>query len=202
MSPLAGPESKAELRKRFLQARLALGAQAETLGVQVQEALIGHHTFVGAGSLLVYLAVRGEIPTARIIEVALERGKVVTAPVTIRTERRLVPYRLTGRPGELREGAYGIPEPDPARCPPFPPEALDLVVVPGVAFDLEGWRLGYGGGYYDRFLGSVAPGAVRAALAYEVQVSSQPLPHGPGDVGMDLVFTERRILRGVRWPVR
>lgn len=195
-----GPRSKAELRQLYLRSRLNLGARAEVLGARVQAALVGHAVFKEAGSIMVYLAFRGEVPTLRVIEAALEDGKTVTAPVTLRAERKLLPLRLSGRPGELRAGAYGILEPDPSRCAPFPPQELDLVVVPGVAFDLGGGRLGYGGGYYDRFLATDAPSAVRAALAFEAQIAAEPLPRDATDAVMDLVFTERRILRGERIP--
>jgi 5-formyltetrahydrofolate cyclo-ligase len=65
-----------------------------------------------------------------------------------------------------------------------------------VAFDERGGRIGYGGGYYDRFLRFEATRAVRAALAYEVQISAEPLPLHPFDVRMDFIFTPERVLRG------
>jgi 5-formyltetrahydrofolate cyclo-ligase len=145
---------------------------------------------------MVYLAFRGEVETSRIIEDCLGRGVVVAAPLTLRADRRLVPLRLEGRAGELRKGAYGILEPDPARCSPVAPESLDLVVVPGVAFDERGGRLGYGGGYYDRFLRRHAAGAIWAALAFEIQIVLEPLPLDAHDVRMDLIFTESRVLGG------
>ena len=138
---------------------------------------------------MVYLAFRGEVETSLIIHNGLERGLVVAAPITLRDERRLVPLRLSGRAGELRRGAYGILEPDPDRCSPISPDGLDLVVVPGVAFDEFGGRLGYGGGYYDRFLRREASMATRVALGFDIQISPEPLPLDAHDVRMHRVVT-------------
>jgi len=195
----APPRPKAELRKLYLERRLSLGPEAEELGRRAQLFLVGSDAFRRAACLMVYLPFRGEVPTDLIIQRALAAGKTVAAPVTVKEVRRLVPFRLTDRPEpQLRRGAYGIAEPDPARCQAVAPRSLDLVVVPGVAFDAEGGRLGYGGGYYDRFLTTEAPQAVRSALAYEVQVSEQPLPLETSDARMDFIFTERRVLAARR----
>ncbi len=189
---------KPELRRRFLDLRMALGPRAGPAGDKAQARLLGHPVFRKAGTIMVYLAFRGEVATALIVERALAEGKVVTAPVTLKSERRLLPLRLGGRPGELRSGAYGILEPDPSVCEAVPAEKLELVVVPGVAFDESGGRLGYGGGYYDRFLGLEATGAVRAALAYEIQMAEESLPLDAYDIRVDLVFTDRRVIEGRR----
>jgi len=192
-----GLPDKAELRRTFLGFRLGLGDLASALGAEAQERLLGQAVFDEARAVMVYLAFRGEVPTSRIMEEALAAGKIVCAPVTLLTERRLLALRLRGGFAELRPGPYGIMEPDPSRCEPFAVGGLDLVVVPGVAFDATGGRLGYGGGYYDRFLTGDAISAVRVALAFEVQISPEPLPLDPYDAQMDLVCTEKRIIRGV-----
>jgi len=189
---------KPALRRRFLEARLTLGRRAAVLGRRVQQALLAESVYQQADVLMLYLAFRGEVSTDLILETALAQGKVVAAPVTLKEERRLVPLRLEGGPGELCRGAYGILEPHPSLCRPVAPGDLDLVVVPGVAFDCRGGRLGYGGGYYDRFLRGEAAQARRAALAFEVQVSEGLLPLDPYDAVMDLVVTERRVIRGSR----
>jgi len=155
---LPAPADKTALRRRFLEARRALGRRSVVLGDEVQRALLDDDVFRRAGSVMIYLAFRGEVPTGLVLEAALAQGKVVAAPVTLKEERRLVPLRLEGLAAELRPGAYGILEPEPSLCRPVPPEDIDLVVVPGVAFDARGGRLGYGGGYYDRFLRGDAAG--------------------------------------------
>ena len=93
---------------------------------------------------------------------------------------------------DLTPGPWGIREPDPRRCPPVRPGDVDLVLVPGVAFDAGGGRLGYGGGYYDRLLGTCAEATTLVAAAFEVQMVER-VPMGPGDRRVDLVVTERGV---------
>lgn len=87
-------------------------------------------------------------------------------------------------------GAFGILEPDPKQALPIPEESIDFILVPGLAFDLAGIRLGRGKGYYDRVLSGI--GAVRCGIAYSSYVYPS-LPAGPWDVKMDLVVTEQGV---------
>ena len=89
-------------------------------------------------------------------------------------------------------GYQGIPEPLPD-CPRVAREAIDFVLVPGVAFDLAGRRLGYGGGYYDRLLPLLSPRAARVAGAFELQLVDR-VPAAPHDVAVDAIVTESRAL--------
>lgn len=181
------------LRRRQAQPQ----GDAEAASLAIQDALLGLEAVARAADVLVYLAVRGEVDTRRLIQGLWDKGS-----------RVLVPRCRPDAPGELdlhclrcfselRPGAYGIPEPDPEHCP-----ALDdaesaspqVVVVPGVAFDRHGRRLGYGGGYYDRLL--ARPGlcrALRVAPAYSLQVVNA-LPADPWDVPVHLLVTEREVI--------
>ena len=115
--------------------------------------------------------------------------------------KRLVYPRVTGLDlqfvevsgqGDLRPGAYGIPEPAGQQLVAL--EELDLLVVPGVAFDLAGNRLGYGKGYYDRALAGCPPALERVGFAYEFQVVAQ-LPAAAHDRRLTQLVTEQRVLR-------
>ena len=99
------------------------------------------------------------------------------------------------KPPVLAPGFQGIPEPvfHPDRV--FAPEALDVVVLPGLLFDRNGNRLGYGGGYYDRFLATQAPQALRVGLAFARQLADAPIPAEPHDMRLDMLVTEAEILR-------
>ena len=92
---------------------------------------------------------------------------------------------------ELKPGKFGIPEPD-STLPAVAPDDLDLILIPGVAFDDTGVRVGYGKGYYDRLLAHI-PLERRAALAYSLQVADS-LPHGETDVHLGLLVTESEII--------
>jgi 5-formyltetrahydrofolate cyclo-ligase len=88
--------------------------------------------------------------------------------------------------------AQGIPEPA-AHCPSVSRAAIEFIVVPGIAFDPDGHRLGYGGGYYDRLLPLLSPHAPRVAGAFDLQVVPN-VPVGPNDIAIDAVVTESREL--------
>ena len=123
---------------------------------------------------------------------AISFGKAVTVPVTDMNERRLIPSFLQSFEDDLAPGAMGIPEPRKGKIRQVPPEEIDVVITPGAAFCEEGWRVGYGGGFYDRFLRNSKKKAL--ALAFELQIV-QEVPHDlQYDVGVDCIVTENRVI--------
>ncbi len=96
------------------------------------------------------------------------------------------------RPGDpVRPAPFGALEPSDGEI--VPPEEIDVVIVPGLAFDRAGHRLGYGGGFYDRFLGRLRPDAVTIGVAFSDQIVDEA-PHGPKDRSVDIVVTEHGII--------
>jgi 5-formyltetrahydrofolate cyclo-ligase len=94
---------------------------------------------------------------------------------------------------DLRAGTWGILEPDAARCPPATPAEIDFILVPGLVFDPDGGRVGYGAGYYDRLLGAwPVPVPPLVAAAFDLQVVPA-VPVLPADHRVDVVVTESRI---------
>ncbi|HWI61198.1 MAG TPA: 5-formyltetrahydrofolate cyclo-ligase [Symbiobacteriaceae bacterium] len=188
---------KADLRKVLMKRREALApAERERLSAAAQAALIGSPAFAQARAVLIYIAFRGEVETDLIATAAVAAGKRLALPRVVREPRGLVLHEYSGRRETLAAGAYGILEPRP-EWPVMAPDEVDLVVVPGVAFDEHGGRLGYGGGYYDRLL-PVLQGATLVGLAYQFQVVDG-LPRDPHDVPVDGVATE---LGYFRWNRR
>lgn len=145
----------------------------------------------------VALDTHGELDPAPALDAVRGRGGRVALP---RVADRAAPlaFHLAGDAG-LVTGRFGLLEPPPD-APPVAPAALDVVVVPGVAFDADGRRLGFGGGFYDRTFGGGRGGDTIGArppligLCFDLQVVAR-CPAGPDDVAVDVVVTESRVLR-------
>lgn len=134
-----------------------------------------------------YLGVGPEFPTDEIHYALFRVGAPLCVPRFSETGKAYVWAAL--RPGEpLVRGPKGIPE--PAARGFFPTAEVDVAIVPGVAFDMRGGRLGYGAGVYDRLLTKLRPGTLRVALAFDCQLQREPLPQAPHDLPMDYIVTE------------
>ncbi len=142
-----------------------------------------------AQRVFLYLSVRREADTRRLIRRLLEEGKTVALPVSLSGGEMFFARYL---PGGLTEGSVvPIPEPD-ADAPRLEPQDGDLILVPALTFDLEGYRLGQGGGYYDRFLSAhdlFSVGLARDALLM------REVPREAHDCAVACLVTESRILR-------
>ncbi len=190
--PTTGDErlaaAKRELRRTAAAARDAVRNRAEAAAAACGH-LIALAPYRSAEAVLWYVSMPSELATAPAIEAALAEGKRVAVPWC--DGENLGLWRLESV-RELEPGTWGIPEPPPARRGEperrIAPGAIELVVVPGLAFDRSGRRLGHGKGYYDRLLAR-SP-AVRAGLCYDAQVFPE-VPAGPRDAVMDWLVTER-----------
>jgi 5-formyltetrahydrofolate cyclo-ligase len=143
-----------------------------------------------------YVHMRSEVRTAEFLSTALGEGKGIVVPWCLDDDLGLF---LLESMDELAVGTYGILEPRvelrAAGRRRVDPAELDLVMVPGVAFDRRGGRLGHGRGYYDRLLAQVRPDTALVGLAFECQMFPA-IPAGPHDVFMDKVITEKTIYLG------
>jgi 5-formyltetrahydrofolate cyclo-ligase len=147
----------------------------------------------GVAAIHVSLSVGSEVSTDGIVAEARRRNVRVAVPVTVVAERRLLLTEL--RDGStLVPGPFGIPEPHPDVRAPVKVESLDVVVVPGLAFDPRGHRLGWGAGYYDRLLAEIRPQIPIVALAFECQIVPT-IPSLAHDVRMSAIVTEQRVIR-------
>jgi len=186
--------NRSEVRKGVLRARMSLApAFVEEKSRIIIDKIISLDPYVRARSLMVYVDFRNEVQTAGLVLHALAAGKRVSVPITDVVGKKLTPSSLLSYPGDLAPGSWGILEPRPECVRPVEPGDLDLVVVPGVAFDPGGNRLGYGGGFYDRFLPRTRPGTVYLAPAFEVQLVEDVFP-GPHDVPVHIIVTEERTI--------
>ena len=177
-------------RKSMLaQRRALLPAQVQALSALAQQQLLALPVFRQAQSVALYAPIHGEVATDLLCEQALAAGKAVLFPVAL--PHGLV-FRQICNLAALVPGAFGIPEPV-ADAPAWEPASIDLVVVPGVAFDRHGRRIGYGKGYYDRTLHTLEGSGRLIGLCYDFQLLDEivEIHH---DVRMDGVVTEHRVL--------
>jgi 5-formyltetrahydrofolate cyclo-ligase len=135
-----------------------------------------------------YAAMRSELPTDAAAAAALARGHVLVYPLTSSSGHVLSFHRAT--PAELVIGRFGIPEPPP-HAPRVEAAALDAILVPGLLFDRAGYRLGWGGGWYDATLPTTT-GALRIGFAYERQVVDE-LPRAPHDQAVHCIITDAAV---------
>lgn len=185
---------KKTLRKELLQKRHALPPEERLRhNAAILQHVTGMPEVAAAQTMLLYFDFRGEVDSSALISWGMAAGKTVCAPITIPEERRMIPVRLTSLE-DVQIGAYDIREPIFAEERVVDIEDIDVVILPGVGFDREGGRLGYGGGYYDRFLPRLREDAKKIAVAFELQV----LPHVPleaHDMPLDALVTERGLWR-------
>jgi 5-formyltetrahydrofolate cyclo-ligase len=143
--------------------------------------------------IMAYVDYKNEVITNDIISYSLEKGKRVVVPVTEIKTKKMTPCEVINYPEDLISGNYGIMEPKEECIRPVDPKIIDLILIPGVAFDVRGNRLGYGAGYYDRFLMRLNDDAVKIALAYEMQILENVYPE-KHDVPIDFIITEKRVI--------
>lgn len=141
-----------------------------------------------------YVHFRSEVQTLECINKLLSRKIKVSVPVTLVAEKELLAVEITDPAKQLKPGYAGILEPNKERTTQAVLDAstIELALVPGSVFDRNGGRLGYGGGYYDRFFAEKAPQALRVGLAYEIQLVAE-VPLEEHDKRMDYLVTEKAV---------
>jgi 5-formyltetrahydrofolate cyclo-ligase len=183
---------KGDIRKRILRARDAMTREEIASGSRaIVKRLTGVDQIQGASTLMVYLGFGSEALIDDLILWGWGEGKQIAVPLCRPANRELIACRIDGF-DELECGHYGIREPKAGLIRAVPQGEIDAVVIPAVAFDRQGHRLGYGGGYYDRFLPD-APRAMRIGVAFARQIVAE-IPADLHDVTMDRIVTEREMI--------
>ena len=169
----------------------------DELSRAICEKFVALPEYASARTVMLYVDVRTEVRTRDYLATALTHGKTIVVP-WCNDQGELELFRLLSM-DDLAIGMYKILEPNPElRNLPdrqVPVSALDLVMVPGVAFTREGARMGHGKGYYDKLLEHARPDAPLVALAFECQLFPE-IPTQEHDVFMDKVITERAVYQG------
>jgi len=187
--------TKEDVRRIMLKRRREMSREEiDCKSQRIAEILLSLDLIKNNKTIMVYVNMPGEVRTEKIIHDLLKAGKTVVVPVCIPQKVDLLASEIKGL-HELVPGHYGILEPKEEFIRPVDPGILEIIIVPGIAFDMHGNRIGHGKGYYDRFLMKVPPFAKKIGLAFDFQMMHRvPVCHF--DVPMDLIITES----GVKEP--
>ncbi|MDP3486386.1 MAG: 5-formyltetrahydrofolate cyclo-ligase [Bacillota bacterium] len=178
------------LRKTVLAKREGLpSAEQAQLSSRVIDALRQSEVLSRSTKILAYLPFRGEVDLMPLFDWLEHQGKSLAFPkIMDKASGYMEPYFVDAPwRNYVKPGAFNILEPDGNMADPY---LLDLVLVPGVAFDRESYRLGFGGGFYDRFIPRLGTHALRVGIAYQFQVMTE-IPRDPHDIALDGICTER-----------
>lgn len=182
--------AKAQVRDQYREMREQLPAsERAALDLKISEKFTDSVTFRHADTILLYASFGSEVDTCAIFDLAIQRGKRVAYPKCL--EGRKMAFFYVQDRSVLQAGGFGIPEP-PTSCEKWMPDARahTVCIVPAIVYDREGYRIGYGKGYYDRFLTEYQ--GASAGLCYESHLL-KGVPRGMYDKHVDMLFTEKRI---------
>ena len=182
---------KQELRRLIKEKRTKMTAsEVELKSDIIYEKLFNIGEFLSANTVMVYLSAFNEVDTDKITERLLASGKRVVIPVSDTSTETIIPSYIEST-NDLVKGAYGIYEPKEINKAVV--SDIECILVPGIVFDINRSRMGFGKGYYDKLL--CLTNAVKIGLCYDFQLQ-QHIDTEKHDVPMDIIVTEKRILKG------
>ena len=190
-------EGKKELRKKMINLRYSLTQEEiSRKSRRIFERLMSLGEYEKSGLIMGYMDFRNEVRTCDFIRDSLEMGKRVAIPYV--TSMRcgigeIAASEIYDMKCDTAPGRCGILEPAAGRLRIVNPGEIDLAVVPGVAFDKNGFRLGYGAGCYDGFLKNVRSDCLKVGVAFEIQIV-EVVPTDEHDIPLDIVITEDRLI--------
>lgn len=153
--------------------------------------LMSSKFYRNSNTIMTYISFKDEIDTHEFIKKALIDGKTILVPITISKGKQLKPSQIKDF-NELEIGFYNILTPKKEFIRYVNPKDIDLIIVPGLGFDKEGFRVGFGGGYYDRFLSHLDK-VIKVSIAFDFQILDR-LPREDFDIPVDYIYTEKRII--------
>lgn len=187
--------NKKELRNKYLKMRKNLQyEEVEKKSKNIIQKLMDTAWYRQSSTIMSYIDFRNEVITRSFIKHALKDNKRIIVPITDMSSKILILSELKDFDNELCQSSYGILEPKKEYVRVVSCNLLDLVLVPGLAFDTSGYRIGYGGGYYDRLLQRLPQKTITIGLAFEFQIVGN-IPVESFDRKVDFIITEERIIR-------
>ena len=158
----------------------------------IRQRIIRLPEFTDAKTILFYASFRSEVDTREMIKISLTHGKQAVLPKVDKENKKLKLYEIKDM-SELMQGYMGISEPSVSEGKLTRFDDIDLIIIPGAAFDVSGNRLGYGAGFYDRLLAGMKNKIPVIAPAYEEQIIEN-IPSEPHDVRVDKIVTDMRVI--------
>jgi 5-formyltetrahydrofolate cyclo-ligase len=179
---------KDNMRRIMLEKRNSLSYETiNTKSAEIQQRFTNSYEFNHAKVLASYFPTGSEVRTEKIISTALKSNRVVALP---RTEGEVIKFYQIFLNTNLIVGRFGLKEPSISS---FVSDDIDLLLVPGILFDTRGYRIGYGYGYYDKFIAKKKKSTVSVGLAYECQMCEE-IPKSNCDQKVNILVTEKRML--------
>lgn len=181
---------KKDFRKQVIESRKNKDSEFISINSQIiTEKLLSMDCIQQASTIMLYLDFNNEVKTDQLITKLISLRKTVTSPVTIKDERKLIPYEITNLKEGINIGAYGIREPNKDISNEIDVKNIDVLIVPAVAYDKNCYRLGYGGGYYDRFIERLRDDAITIGIAFDLQLFDS-IPKEEHDAQLNYIITE------------
>ncbi len=180
---------KKHIRNKIRQERESLTKQfVEKNSRIIHDMLFSLKEYKDAKTIMVYLSFNNEVETLPIIENALKHKKNICGPKIIKENKTIIPMEIKS----IEDIDFSTKIPQPKDGKPYSIEKIDLAIIPGIVFDIYENRIGFGAGYYDKFLKNFKK--LKIAIAYDFQITEEKLPTLPYDIPMDMIITEKRII--------
>ena len=159
----------------------------------IEHKLFEFANFMEAQLAFLYTPVSHEIPTANIIKKALQIEKGIVLPVSTEAKNSINLYKITNYDKDLVEGSEGILEPDTSKCKKIALEDIDIAIIPGLAFDDKGGRIGFGNNFYTKLITKLPETCRKVSLAYEDQIVDQ-IQMESRKFTIDIIITDERVI--------
>ncbi len=190
-------QSKKELRNYVLALRKSLNPEkVQADSRKIFDRLCSMEEFYTSRIIMSYVSFGNEVNTLHFIERCLSMGKRICVPLITTSsdgKKSMIASEIFSMEDDLAPGTMGILEPAEGKVRELEPGLIDLVIVPGIVFSIDRYRIGYGGGYYDRFLPLLRKDCLKAGVAFELQIRDR-VPVESHDFPVDVVITEDRII--------
>lgn len=188
-------QKKEELRKKCLNERAQISqTKISSWSSKINKRFLSLPQLKKAKKVMAYASMRKEIETFDLLEKLLDQGYLLYLPFTRKDIVDLGTAQINDLDSDLKDGVYGVQEPAAKIRDEKPPEDLDLIIVPGACFTRDGYRIGYGGGYYDSFLSKHSNQALKIGFCYDRFILDS-IPVEEHDVPVDIIITEKEIIR-------